>query len=204
MDLVWLAHPLAKAPSYLRIMWVLCLLFVLTITRGADLLQSLYWTWLIIEGCILAIFLWIVIPEDNVNLTSIVLTIRIMWMLIGVTMVGLILSRGFRSITMSGGVVLAWVGCYVVGLFVYALWINRLFFCRLLQACKQPQQRSLQVEMLEENLREDVMCPICLQVPIVGEVIMTLPCAHIFHQDCLQRWSEIASTCPICRGAFII
>lgn len=31
------------------------------------------------------------------------------------------------------------------------------------------------------------------------EIIMKLPCSHIFHYKCLKTWLKISIYCPLCR-----
>lgn len=40
-------------------------------------------------------------------------------------------------------------------------------------------------------------CPIC-QDELNG-AIHTLPCAHRFHADCIQKWIELRNLCPLCQ-----
>lgn len=42
-------------------------------------------------------------------------------------------------------------------------------------------------------------CSICMQRPDQGEEIVTLPCNHWFHFECVQSWLKEHDTCPICR-----
>lgn len=44
-------------------------------------------------------------------------------------------------------------------------------------------------------------CPICLDVFVANELVMSMPCAHIAHENCLQQWFSRSNcpTCPVCR-----
>ncbi|KXS15841.1 hypothetical protein M427DRAFT_32015 [Gonapodya prolifera JEL478] len=45
------------------------------------------------------------------------------------------------------------------------------------------------------------VCPVCLDPFVPGvSMVRTLPCNHVFHSDCIDRWLlERACVCPICR-----
>ncbi|KAJ2490450.1 hypothetical protein IWW37_003106 [Coemansia sp. RSA 2050] len=43
-------------------------------------------------------------------------------------------------------------------------------------------------------------CAICLDEIHVGHVIRNLPCPHVFHAECIDRWLLCqSSTCPLCK-----
>lgn len=42
-------------------------------------------------------------------------------------------------------------------------------------------------------------CSVCLTDFALGEKAMFVPCAHIFHPECLKTWFEENNTCPVCR-----
>ena len=42
-------------------------------------------------------------------------------------------------------------------------------------------------------------CVICLSEFQVGEQESTLPCLHIFHSNCIEKWIVENKTCPICK-----
>lgn len=47
-----------------------------------------------------------------------------------------------------------------------------------------------------ENVYEKLNCPICFCEMDVGKKIN---CGHVFHMECLKRWSESSEVCPMCR-----
>ncbi|XP_062185279.1 uncharacterized protein LOC133888907 [Phragmites australis] len=43
-------------------------------------------------------------------------------------------------------------------------------------------------------------CRVCLSRIRVGEATRRLPCRHVFHRDCVDRWlASCKRTCPLCR-----
>ncbi|KAK9128639.1 hypothetical protein Syun_017436 [Stephania yunnanensis] len=44
----------------------------------------------------------------------------------------------------------------------------------------------------------DERCVICQMNYKRGEKLMTLPCKHIYHADCVSRWLSINKVCPVC------
>jgi hypothetical protein len=46
---------------------------------------------------------------------------------------------------------------------------------------------------------DDVCCPVCLCEYMDGEVLRELPCHHVFHQPCIDKWMVAHATCPCCR-----
>lgn len=56
-------------------------------------------------------------------------------------------------------------------------------------------------ELTEETLKtaQDPMCVICSEEFKVDDVVLSLPCKHLFHAECCEKWLEINNTCCVCR-----
>ena len=63
----------------------------------------------------------------------------------------------------------------------------------------------IQIEILEQK-KDDLInftkCTICLQSN--KEDIIKLTCGHLFHKDCLEKWMNYDTICPICRINLIV
>ena len=47
-------------------------------------------------------------------------------------------------------------------------------------------------------MQEELCCPICLE-EYDNESAFALPCGHMYHADCIERWLENKDECPVCR-----
>merc|ERR1712217_435735 len=55
---------------------------------------------------------------------------------------------------------------------------------------------KLPVQVLSKTCIADV-CPVCQDTMDVGESVRRLPCAHMFHAECIARWFHVKLTCPL-------
>jgi len=49
----------------------------------------------------------------------------------------------------------------------------------------------------------DKSCRICLEYYEDGEELRFLPCFHKYHKDCVDRWFQMSSKCPVCKTSII-
>jgi hypothetical protein len=49
-----------------------------------------------------------------------------------------------------------------------------------------------------EKLKNIKSCSVCLEEQKFGEHVRALPCFHVFHRDCIDRWLKTKATCPVC------
>eukprot|EP00262_Sarcandra_glabra_P017057 TRINITY_DN5726_c2_g2_i1.p1 TRINITY_DN5726_c2_g2~~TRINITY_DN5726_c2_g2_i1.p1 ORF type:complete len:237 (-),score=42.40 TRINITY_DN5726_c2_g2_i1:209-919(-) len=45
---------------------------------------------------------------------------------------------------------------------------------------------------------KDEECLICLMEYEEDDILMTLPCKHNYHSDCVTKWLQIKKICPVC------
>jgi len=45
---------------------------------------------------------------------------------------------------------------------------------------------------------ENALCSICLNDYEEGDELRRLPCTHLFHSPCIDRWLSNHLTCPLC------
>uniref|UniRef100_A0A1A9VZT5 RING-type domain-containing protein n=1 Tax=Glossina brevipalpis TaxID=37001 RepID=A0A1A9VZT5_9MUSC len=70
--------------------------------------------------------------------------------------------------------------------------------------------RTVKINMLpsnEYNIEmsngDQLSCAICINDFLSKEIIRTLPCNHRFHVECIDKWLQSNSTCPMCRARVI-
>ncbi|EYU30977.1 hypothetical protein MIMGU_mgv1a025807mg, partial [Erythranthe guttata] len=51
------------------------------------------------------------------------------------------------------------------------------------------------------NMAEMSCCSVCLEDLSGGEevLLLSMPCSHIFHGDCIKNWLRTSHYCPLCR-----
>lgn len=55
------------------------------------------------------------------------------------------------------------------------------------------------VAIVQEQVDAKVQCSVCWEDFVLGENVRKLPCAHVYHENCICPWLELHGTCPICR-----
>jgi len=50
-----------------------------------------------------------------------------------------------------------------------------------------------------EDEDEAELCAVCLCNYEESDVLIQLPCEHLFHENCISRWLSQDSSCPQCR-----
>ncbi|XP_075518454.1 E3 ubiquitin-protein ligase MPSR1-like [Primulina tabacum] len=65
----------------------------------------------------------------------------------------------------------------------------------------QPPASKESIEALErvEIEKDGEECVICLEEWAVGEMAKEMPCKHIFHGGCIEKWLKMHGSCPVCR-----
>lgn len=43
------------------------------------------------------------------------------------------------------------------------------------------------------------VCCICLAKYVDDDELRELPCFHVFHVDCIDKWLKINACCPLCK-----
>lgn len=63
--------------------------------------------------------------------------------------------------------------------------------------------KQLKKEQLNESNMKDYEnskeCSVCMETYKIEESVVTIPCLHLFHEDCILPWLNIHNSCPICR-----
>lgn len=49
------------------------------------------------------------------------------------------------------------------------------------------------------NTEENITCAICLDDVQTGSPVPDLPCNHVFHLNCSEKWFAIKASCPVCK-----
>ncbi|KAL8138697.1 hypothetical protein V2J09_004698 [Rumex salicifolius] len=47
---------------------------------------------------------------------------------------------------------------------------------------------------------EDAVCCICLAKYTENDELRELPCVHLFHKECVDKWLKINALCPLCKN----
>jgi hypothetical protein len=53
--------------------------------------------------------------------------------------------------------------------------------------------------LLKYSAIKEEKCAICLQKYKSYEIIKEFPCKHIFHKNCILKWTKKSNKCPLCK-----
>ena len=59
-----------------------------------------------------------------------------------------------------------------------------------------PESKIKNIDKLPQDKRN---CVICMDDYKENELVLTIPCYHIFHKNCIKEWFKKDKTCPICK-----
>ncbi|KAL7143686.1 hypothetical protein ABFS83_08G208700 [Erythranthe nasuta] len=91
--------------------------------------------------------------------------------------------------------------------------LRRLGFITNIQSAVEPPKTGLDPAVMaalplfifrkttsDDDETNSTECSVCLSILEDGETARTLPnCKHTFHAECIDKWFDTNSTCPICR-----
>lgn len=52
----------------------------------------------------------------------------------------------------------------------------------------------------DDKITDSYRCVICLEEIPAGSEAISMPCSHIYHEDCIANWLQRSSLCPLCRS----
>ena len=74
------------------------------------------------------------------------------------------------------------------------------FSSSLTPPLRTPASLLSRLDSWEYSSGSDVeSCSICLADYSRGDRVSALPCAHVFHSSCVEKWLSRAITCPLCK-----
>ena len=51
----------------------------------------------------------------------------------------------------------------------------------------------------EKGDKESPSCSVCIAEIALGQETVLIPCGHMFHDSCINKWLDMHNTCPVCR-----
>lgn len=70
---------------------------------------------------------------------------------------------------------------------------------KFLKGVSETETSRLPFIIIKENDQHlEKTCSICLESFKVGEKMVTIPCFHQFHKECISQWLHEKANCPIC------
>jgi len=70
--------------------------------------------------------------------------------------------------------------------------------CDEAATCRGPCSKRSDVDE-DEGGTEREICSVCLSQYDAADLLIRLPCAHLFHEACISRWLQQDGSCPQCR-----
>lgn len=64
---------------------------------------------------------------------------------------------------------------------------------------EEKEIKFLKEVLLSPEEQEESICSICLGMYDEGAIVLTTPCKHQFHAECIEIWLDTKNSCPNCR-----
>lgn len=59
-----------------------------------------------------------------------------------------------------------------------------------------PELKKVKIESSQSSVQ---LCAVCLEGLSVGTEATCMPCSHLYHENCILRWLDKSTLCPLCR-----
>ncbi|KAF3448571.1 hypothetical protein FNV43_RR09284 [Rhamnella rubrinervis] len=66
-------------------------------------------------------------------------------------------------------------------------------------AASERSARELKKVRIESPQSPVQLCAVCLEELSVGTEATCMPCSHLYHEDCILKWLQKSTLCPLCR-----
>jgi hypothetical protein len=99
------------------------------------------------------------------------------------------------------------IDAFLVVFGAFLLFVSKLFIYKICNYKKKfniKNIKKIKYEDIKKNIYNNDSCTICLDNYISNSNIVQLSCKHLFHHDCILKWSEKKLECPICNKIFIV
>ena len=77
----------------------------------------------------------------------------------------------------------------------------------LIEKYENPIEHACEMEIGKVYISQDAQKPdglcneawTCMEKFVKNDEIVTLPCIHMFHKNCIKNWLDRSNICPICK-----